>query len=467
MQQFVDRNSEMSTLERQYAQQNSNFVVIYGRRRVGKTSLISAFLEKHKYSLYFLATEESEQQNKIAFKNAVADFVGNALLKNAEIDWITVFEQLVQHKKSEKKIIVIDEFQYIGLSNSAFPSIMQKAWDTVMQDQNIMLILCGSYISLMQSQTLDYASPLYGRRTAQIKLKQIPFQYYHEFFKHKDNEALLPFYAVTGGVPKYIEMLHTYENIYDAIENSILNKQSFLYEEPYFLLQKEVSEIGSYFTLIKAIAMGNHKLCDISAQMGVKATSITKYLATLIDLDLIVREVPVTETNPEKSKSGLYFLTDHYIAFWFKFIYPYRSFLEKGETQYVLNKIKNSFVQNYVSYVYEDVARESMWALNMKNTWGFCFDKLGKYWGKATGEVDIVAIDSMEHNLIMGECKYTKSQKGLDVLHVLQEKGEVLKKITKSKHVEYIIFSTGGFSKGLLDEAKACKNITLVDKIQV
>lgn len=465
MRKFVDRINEMNTLQEEYNNPNSNFVVIYGRRRVGKTQLISEFLRTHNNGLYFLATEESEQQNRKAFRDMVADFTENELLKSADVNWISIFEQIVKFKPNEKKIIVIDEFQYISMSNAAFPSIIQKAWDTVMKDNNIMFIICGSYISLMKSQTLDYGSPLYGRRTAQIKLKQIEFKYYNEFYEDKDSEELIPFYAVTGGVPKYVEMLNPYKDIYDAIEKSILNKQSFLYEEPYFLLQKEVSEIGSYFSLIKAIAFGNHKLSDISSEIGIKSTSITKYLKVLMDLDLVEREVPVTESNPEKSKSGLYKLTDNYIAFWFKFVYPYRSFLEKGETDFVLNKIKSGFVQNYVSYIYEDVTREKMWELNINGTWDFNFDKLGKYWGSKTGEVDIVAIDSIEKNLILGECKYTKSEKGLDVLHLLQEKGKVLKQMTKSKNVEYVIFSTGGFTKGLTDEASVNSKVKLIDKI--
>ena len=396
----------------------------------------------------------------------VSDFIQNDLLKTAHTDWISVFKELIKYKPSEKKIVVIDEFQYIGKSNSAFPSIIQKAWDTVMKDNNIMFIICGSYISLMKSQALDYSSPLYGRRTAQIRLRQIDFSHYHEFYNNKPQDDLIPFYAVTGGVPKYIEVFDSYTDIYTAIENNILNRQSFLYEEPFFLLQNEVTEIGSYFSLIKAIAFGNHKLSDIASEMGVKSTSVTKYLKTLIDLDLIEREVPITEANPEKSKSGLYKLTDNYIAFWFKFVYPYRSFLEKGETEFVLNKIKSGFIQNYVSFIYEDIAREKMWQLNLANTWSFNFDKLGRYWGSKCGEVDIVAIDSIEKNIILGECKYTRSQKGLDVLNTLLEKGVVLQKLTKSKNIEYIIFSSGGFTKGLLDEASRNPHIKLVSKIE-
>ena len=317
----------------------------------------------------------------------------------------------------------------------------------------------------MKRQTLDYVSPLYGRRTAQIKLKQIPFNYYGEFMEGKSINELLPFYAVTGGVPKYIESFLGVEDLYDGIQNRILNPQSYLYEEPYFLLQKEVSEIGSYFSLIKAIAMGNRKLSEIAANIEVKQTSLTKYLKTLIDLDLIEREVPVTESNPEKSKSGLYKIKDNFIAFWFKFVYLYRAYLEKGETQFVLSQIKKGFIQNYASYVYEDVCRERMWELSANDFWNFHFDRVGRYWGSKADETDIVAIDSIGKNLVLGECKYSMSEKGLSVLHGLQERAKSLQVLTGAENVEYIIFNTAGFSQGLKDEAEKNPRVKLVDKL--
>ena len=465
MQKFVNRAKELEALEKQYAADRSALVIVYGRRRVGKTALITEFLKRHSNSLYFLATEESEMQNLNYFKVQVAEFTGNELLKSAAVDWLTVFKTLIGYKTETKKIIVLDEFQYIGQSNAAFPSIMQKVWDTVLKDANVMLILCGSLVSLMKSQTLDYSSPLYGRRTGQIKLKQIPFSHYHEFFEGRANNDLLPFYAVTGGVPKYIETFCGYTDIYEAIEQNVLNSQSFFYEEPYFLLQKEVSEIGSYFSLIKAIAMGNHKLSDIAANLGLKQTGLTKYLKVLIDLDLIEREVPVTEPSPDKSKSGLYRITDNFIAFWFKFVYPYRAYLEKGETSFVLSQIKKGFVQNYAAFVYEDVCREKMWELSAADTWDFHFDKVGRYWGAKAGETDIVAIDTTGGNLVLGECKYTASPKGLSVLLALQEKADAMLKLTQTKNVQYILFSTAGFTQGLLDEAKQNMNVRLMEKL--
>ena len=169
-----------------------------------------------------------------------------------------------------------------------------------------MVILCGSLISMMESQTLNYASPLYGRRTGQIRLKQIPFSFYSEFFPGKSRRELVEFYAVTGGVPKYIELFRDADDIYAAIEQNVLQRSSFLYDEPNFLLRNEVAEVGSYFSIIKAIAAGNRKLGSIASVLEQKQSNLSKYLKTLIDLDILEREVPVTEEAPEKSKRGLY-----------------------------------------------------------------------------------------------------------------------------------------------------------------
>ena len=463
---FIDRTEELITLENEYAKSSASFVIIYGRRRVGKTALINEFLSHHKgCNLYFLATQEAEAQNRKAFRDQAANLIGNELLKSADADWLTIFKLFSEHTTAERKIIVMDEFQYIGKSNPAFPSVMQKIWDTVLQNMNVMLILCGSLVTLMLQQALDYSSPLYGRRTAQIRLKQIRFPYYPDFYPGKSEAELIPFYAVTGGVPKYIETFRGCLNIEDGIDQYILNPQGYLYEEPFFLLQNEVSEIGSYFSLIRAIATGKRKLSDIAAWLGVKQTNIPKYLKTLMDMDLVEREVPVTESNPEKSKSGLYRITDNYIAFWFQFVYPYRSFLERGEKAYVMEHIRETFVQNYLSYVYEDLCREKMWTLPLMDLWGIRFDRLGRYWGPICGEVDILGVDTISGNMIIGECKYSVAEKGLSILHTLQEKAHALEAKNKYSCNCFVVFSTAGFSKGLEEEAARNPNILLVDTL--
>lgn len=185
MEKFVDREEEMMTLQSEYERPGSSLVILYGRRRVGKTALISEFI-KGKNALFFLASEESEAQNRTAFKEKAADFTGNELLRQFDAkSWDILFQTIMQTPFQEKPIIVIDEFQYIGKSNPAFPSMFQRIWEEQLKDRPVMVILCGSLISMMESQTLSYSSPLYGRRTAQIRLKQIPFRYYHEFFPDK------------------------------------------------------------------------------------------------------------------------------------------------------------------------------------------------------------------------------------------------------------------------------------------
>ena len=260
MAEFIDRQEEMQTLDNEYARKGSSFVVLYGRRRVGKTTLISEFI-KNKNALFFLATEEAESQNRRMFKEKVAEFTGSTLLKNAEVDnWDEIFKVLVGKTYQSKLIIVIDEFQYIGRSNAAFPSIFQRIWEEILKNANVMVIICGSLISMMESQVLAYNSPLYGRRTAQIKLKQIPFKYYKEFFSNRSDNELIERYAVTGGVPKYIELFTDESDIYNAIYNNILSKSGYLYDEPNFLLRQEVMEVGSYFSIIRAIAAGSFQI---------------------------------------------------------------------------------------------------------------------------------------------------------------------------------------------------------------
>lgn len=296
-------------------------------------------------------TEESEAQNRASFQNMIADFTGNPLLKNASVDsWELIFQTLLNDTRDKKIIIAIDEFQYLGKSNPAFPSVFQRIWDTLLKDANVMVILCGSLISMMESQALNYGSLLYGRRTGQIKLKQIPFRRYYEFFPEKSRRELIDFYSITGGIPKYIELFYDNKDIYSAIEANILNKASFLYDEPNFLLQREVSEIGSYFSIIKTIAAGNQKLSKISTALEIKQTGLTKYLKTLISLDVLEREVPVTEENPEKSKRGLYKIKDNFILFWFRFIYPNLSYIESGNEELAMKKIRQNLTDRHVLF---------------------------------------------------------------------------------------------------------------------
>ncbi len=462
MKKFVNRNSERTFLEKEYASARSSFVIVYGRRRTGKTALVTEFA-KNKPAIYFLATEESEAENRNSFASVVAEYTGNTILANSRIgSWEPVFEFIANHKPDQKTVVIIDEFQYIGKSDHAFISRLQKIWDTVLQNSNIMLILCGSLINMMYDQTLSYSSPLYGRRTGQIKLKQIDFRYYHEFFEGASEKQLIESYAVTGGVPKYIEAFEQYDDIYTAIGQNILSKQSYLYEEPAFLLEKEVKDVGSYFSIIKTIASGKHKPGDIASALELKATNLPKYLNVLIDLDIIKREVPITEQNPEKSKMGLYKITDNFIEFWFKFVYPNKSYIESDYTDVVMKKIRKSFVNNHAAYVYEDICRDYyMRKLAAVSTWEFIPDKIGRWWDRKDTEIDIVALDSNGNDIIFGECKYTNQPMDIDIYYKLMEKTAQVEWKRNNRQEHFVFFCINGYTDRFKELAEKNKNILL------
>ncbi len=458
MKKFVNRFDELDFLKSQYESSESSLIIMYGRRRVGKTSLIREFI-KDKQALYYLATEENIHINRKIFKDEVADFTSNSLLKDASVErWEPIFEELV--KVEGKPIIVLDEFQYLGKSDPSFPSIFQKIWDTILLDKNVMVILCGSLISLMTEQTLSYSSPLYGRRTGQIKLKQIDFKHYNQFFPNVSDRELIELYSITGGVPKYAETFKYTGNIIKDINTNILTQSNILYEEPYFLLGKEVSEIGSYFSVLRAIAAGNHKLGKISSFLEIKQTGLTRYLNVLMDLDILVREVPVTEKNPDKSKKGLYKFKDNYLLFWFKFIYPNRSRIEDGHKQDVLNKLATNLIDSHVAYVYEDICRSGMRNITEFNVLNISLDAVGRWWDKYE-EIDVVALDNSNKTIIFGECKYWEDKVGISVLRNLQKKASgVSWNVTNRKEI-FILFSINGFTEDLIGFAEGNENIVL------
>ncbi|SHH48164.1 hypothetical protein SAMN02745199_1278 [Thermosipho atlanticus DSM 15807] len=463
MMKFIDRIDEMNFLEKEYNKKTSSFVVLYGRRRVGKTRLIKEFI-KNKNSVYFLATEENEIENIKTFQNILYLKYKNPLLSNNKVlSWNDLFYIISTLDLTKKLVIVIDEFQYLLQSNKGFSSILQKAWDEYLKGKNIMLIISGSTLSMIKREVLSYSSPLYGRRTGQINLKPIRFEYFKDFFENKDID-LIELYSLTGGVPKYIEMLEVKKGIYNTIKENFLNVNSYFFEEPYFLLEKELKDIGSYFSLMKVIANGNNKLGKISASLGIKQTSLSYYLKNLIELDILEREVPVGEKNPQTSKRGLYKIKDKFLDFWFKFVYPYKSYIEIGNIDFVMNIIKKSFIERHVSFVYEDISREKLIELNLKNKLPIKLSKIGRWWEKDT-EIDIVGIDDNNNPILFGECKYTKSPVDLDVYYLLVEKS---KKLLRNENINlenlyFVFFSYNGYTKSFIEKVKKEKNILIFE----
>ena len=463
---FIGRKNELHTLNTEY-NRNSSFVVIYGRRRVGKTTLIKEFL-KNKTAFYYLATEELESQSMKRLANVIARTTKNTLLQKTEFtDWLDLFQLIADYKPEEKKVLVIDEFPYLVRTNSAFPSILQNAWDEFLKDSNVMLILSGSLIGMMQKHVLSYDSPLYGRRTAQMRLTPLPFTSIYETQNLPFEQAVEQF-ALTGGVPKYLEFFEDGRPLEEQLKDAVFSKNGFLYEEPNFLLKSESLTAVNYFSIIKTIADGNHKLGKIASALGQESSSLTPYLSTLSDLGFIEKRTPITEKNPEKSRKGLYFIADNFLRFWFCYVYPYKGELELDNMQIVLDEIHKDFKEKFVAFAYEDICKDIFAKLCSNNAISFVPSRIGSYWLNdydGDTEINVMSVDHQNKQVFAGECKYHTKPVDAPVYFALKEKVDNAAEIRKSfpkYNVIYGLFSKSGFTKRMLDIAKENPNILLI-----
>lgn len=463
---FIGRKNELHTLNTEY-NRNSSFVVIYGRRRVGKTTLIKEFL-KNKSAFYYLATEELESQSMKRLANVIARTTKNTLLQKIEFtDWLDLFQLIADYKPEEKKVLVIDEFPYLVRTNSAFPSILQNAWDEFLKDSNVMLILSGSLIGMMQKHVLSYDSPLYGRRTAQMRLTPLPFTSIYETQNLPFEQAVEQF-ALTGGVPKYLEFFEDGRPLEEQLKDAVFSKNGFLYEEPNFLLKSESLTAVNYFSIIKTIADGNHKLGKIASALGQESSSLTPYLSTLSDLGFIEKRTPITEKNPEKSRKGLYFIADNFLRFWFCYVYPYKGELELDNMQIVLDEIHKDFKEKFVAFAYEDICKDIFAKLCSNNAISFVPSRIGSYWLNdydGDTEINVMSVDHQNKQVFAGECKYHTKPVDASVYFALKEKVDNAAEIRKSfpkYNIIYGLFSKSGFTKRMLDIAKENPNILLI-----
>ena len=461
---FIDRDEELAELSALHKRPEGALVVLVGRRRVGKTALLREFM-KGRSSIYFMATEERDAENRSYFRNLVADFTGNALVRAASaLSWEDLFRLAVdaaEAKRDEGKLVlVIDEYQYLTVGNPAFSSLLQRVWDTLLKPAGCMLVLCGSYIGMMERETLSYSSPLYGRRDALIRLQPIPFRLYPLFFPGREPTGLVPFYAVTGGVPRYIEAFRKETDIRRGISRVVLNRRGILYEEPYLLLEREVSEIGSYFSLLKTVAAGNHRLFAIAGRLEVPQTSLSRPVSTLLSLDILERVVPITEEHPEHSKRSLYRIRDPFLRFWFRFVYPHRSALESGKTEEVEGHLDREFISRHMAQLYEDICRQRLWDLSGEGGLGFPLTRVGSYW-ESDREIDVVGWSAERRILVACECKYQSHPVGLRVLEDLITKVNAIQWRIPVESRRYVLFSRSGFEASLLHKAESDSSLLL------
>ncbi len=455
MKKFINWHEDLGFLKDKWLEKKSNFVVIYGKRRVGKTELIKQFI-KDKNAIYFLADKRTMKDQLSELGQLFGEhFKDEILAKNGFSDWLDVFIYL---KKNVKKrfIFAIDEYPYLIETDKSVNSIFQKGWDQYLDGLPVLLILSGSSIAMMESEVLSYRAPLYGRRSGQILVEPLNFHQSWQFFKGKSFAEFLPYFALAGGMPAYLLELNPNDSVETNLKTKILDKKEFLHNEVEFILREELREPRTYLSILKAISFGKTRGSEIINETGLEKNVLSKYLGVLEDLKLIVRDVPVTEKDKSKSKRGVYKISDNFVRVWFQYVYPHKSNLEIGEFAEAVAKFRTGFPVLICS-VYEQVCAE---ILQRHQKEIFSFEKVGRWWDN-NNEIDIVGLNNDSRKIIFCECKWSNKKIGTNILMDLVRKSETVD-WNKDKRSEYFaLFSKSGYTEDLIKNADEMGNVFL------
>jgi AAA+ ATPase superfamily predicted ATPase len=483
---FIGRETELNELNKEYNKAGFRFVVIYGRRRVGKTSLITQFLAGKK-AIFYIAIEQNDKSALESFSEKVLEVFPSA---KSMIDvfpsWEKAFTYIAEESKGNRIILAIDEYPYLVNSNNSLSSLLQKLIDTTFKDSHLFLLLCGSSMSFMENQIMGYQSPLYGRRTAQFKLEAFDFFDSTLFFPQFSLEDKMLAYATFGGIPQYLNYIRESKDIYEAIYENFFTKTGPLYEEPENLLKQELREPAIYNTIISAIAKGSSRLNEIATNSGEDSKKCAKYLKSLISLQIIEKEYPIgreTERNciynlrdNMARRNCRYKLRDNMFRFWYRFIPQYTMNIESLMGQQILEHQVMPDLNHFIGPIFEEVCEQYLIRKNM--AWRSCryklqdnilsflpfpFFKIGRWWGanpatKTQIEIDIIATG--ENKTFFGECKWTKEPIGCKVLEDLKIKSAILKQYPNQY---FILFSKSGFTDQLIGLAKNDDRVELIN----
>lgn len=468
---FIGRKSELDFLNNQYKTQNAEFIVLYGRRRVGKTETLTEFC-KDKPNIFYACNDYTDKKQFSAFTDALLDYDYSARKQIRRFsDWEDAFSHLGDIPTKDKLVIVIDEFPYMCKNNKSIPSILQNLWDHKLRNANIMLIICGSSMSFIEDEILASKNPLYGRTTGIYKMEQMPFYDAIQFFPNYSVEDKIIAYSILGGIPHYLKQFDPTLSIEENIKSKILTKGTVLFGETEYILHQELRETSVYTTILESISVGNNRFSEICESAQIESERLPFYLKSLLELGIIIREFPAMSTVKQyaKRQQGEYKVADNFFKFWFAYVYKYMSELSKGETQNIWQYVIKNDLHNFASKAFENVSIEYLRKLNRTASLPFPFLSIGRWWGKVTRideksqkpvsgseEIDIVASDKDEKNFIIGECKFTNESFDLGQLKDLKAK------ITFPGNQYYYLFALNGFTDAVKKEAASSDNITLV-----
>ncbi len=458
---FVDRVRELEMLEDRYRSDQAELFVLYGRRRVGKTELL-AQLCQDKPHIFFVADYDVEAVLRASLSRAVnAVVLGDAATGGVYQSWDDLFLAVANYAQTEPLLMVLDEFTYLVAAHPPLASILQRLWDSRLRHTRLMLVLCGSYIGMMEEAVLGYRAPLYGRRTGQYLLEPLGFHDAVPFLAAFDPTDQVRAYATLGGTPAYLSRVPATRSIPALIQSEILTRGTFLYDEARFLLQQELREPRNYFAVLEAVAAGRTRLNEIKQATGIDG--VASYLGTLQQLQLVERVVPVTETQPHKSRRGLYRLKDHFFRFWFRFVHPNRTTLERGGGQVIWDTRVAPQLDTFTGPVFEQVCEQFIWRAGLAGSLPFTPDRVGGWW-QGSEEIDLIALG--DDAALVVACKWRSKPIGVDVLQALQRKTATVEGIG-SRRVHWGLCSRSGFTNELMSLASEHDNVMLFDLDQI
>lgn len=448
---FAGRQKELVKLESMYREESFQFAVIYGRRRVGKTTLISEFL-KDKRAISYISVEGTMKENLTGLSAAVVHGLtgGTGFSGMVYQDFEALLTEIDGHCKEQRLVLAIDEYPYLAASYPAISSLLQRHIDMCWKNSRLFLILCGSSMSFMENQVLGYKSPLYGRRTAQFKIRPFTFFESRELLGTFSPEEQAVLYGVTGGVPEYLNRVQPTLSLDDNLLTMFFDDNGMLFEEPVNLLKQEMREPASYHSIVSAIASGASKLNEIATKTGLESSACSNFLTSLIQIGIVEKEKPVTEK--ENSRKTLYRLSDSMFLFWYRFVRPNITAISMGIGGAVYEKNVKPQISDFMGSVFEEICRQYLCRTDVYPTLPLLFGRIGKWWGtnrkeRREEEIDIVAVD--DKRMILGECKWRNEKTDGKVLYTLVERGELLSCPEKY----YYVFSKSGFEENTEEPA--------------
>lgn len=451
---FLCREKELNILNKRYRKKGLECIVIYGRRRVGKTAIINEFT-KDKPTIYFPALNTNARGNLTALSKAIYTFqhpeAENAPVYNS---FDAAFAEITRiGKASERVVFVIDELPYLARADDSIPSRLQHLLDHDWAETEIYLILCGSSMSFMEKEVLSEKSPLFGRRTAQLKVEPLSYLDTAKFHPELSNQENALIYGITGGVPHYINKLDVNGSIKEALLENLLDTSSYLFEEPENLLKQELREPAVYNAVITAIANGATRQNEIADKAGLDRSVCSKYMKVLSNLGIIQKIEPVVDKSPRKS---FYRITDNFFRFWYRFVPGNMMAISSGTIDRTFDASIGSYLSVYMGMVFEDICRQYL--IMHPEKLPFPISEIGEWWGAHPAkrkeiQLDIVAVGAKANNMhggrqyIIGSCKYKNEEIGTDELNLLHDYASVF--TNGDDTCFYYIFSKSGFTKGL------------------